>query len=101
MDTFYSRIHADFFGSSLALCNHASYHKKRNPQLEMDSAGLFAAHLHGISVVFSCHLYVLRILLRVLFRWLIHQIDSHTDQYQGSENLPPFGLAFFPKNQSG
>ena len=57
LDLFHSCVHADFFCPALALRYHTFNHKKRNPQPEMDSACLFAAHLHGVSALFSCHLF--------------------------------------------
>lgn len=44
---------AHFLPYALALRHYTSYHKKRNPQPEMDSTGISSAYRYGASVVWS------------------------------------------------
>ena len=76
--TFSTAVHADFFCPALALRYHTFNHKKRNPQPENDSACLFAAHLHGVSALFSCHLFFSQFLLSTL----ILREESQTKGWQ-------------------
>lgn len=73
---------------------------KRNPQLEMDSAGLCCPPAWDFCCVF------LSLVCSTDSPACTLSVADSPDRFPhrpvpGQENLPPFGLAFFPKNQSG